>query len=265
MSGTPYSQPHNTLLSYGMFSLERDPIQDLTAEKLRHLGIEAVLFDLDDTLIYTAEIFRGCMAQYTEVIARSLKLDSTYVGKRLEELNNEGYRKYGVSPDRWSIVLDQLSGELKDKGVVKENIGIIMEIYTKEPRVRPGAKAILSGLLDSGFKLGVVTHADLDWTMRKLIQTSLLSYFDVVEIADVNGGKTAVNWEKAMDALGVNGSQCLVIGDNLKGDIVPSVSLGAKTIWMPSPWSLYREGEVPEEVVQMSELSDFWDAVQKLK
>jgi putative hydrolase of the HAD superfamily len=265
VSGTPYSQPHDTLLSYGMFSLEKDPIIDLTAEKLRHLGIKAVLFDLDDTLIYTAEIFRACMAQYTEVVSRSLNLDKAYVGKRLDELNNDGYRKHGVSPDRWPTVLDQLSQELKDKGVVKENIGIIMEIYTIEPRVRAGAKAILGGLIDSDFKLGMVTHADLDWTTRKLTQTGLLSYFDVVEIADVKGDKTATDWKRGMDALGVTADQCLVVGDNLKGDIIPSVSLGARTLWMPSPWFVYREGEVPEGVVQINELSDFWDAVQKLK
>lgn len=67
-----------------------------------------------------------------------------------------------------------------------------------------------------------------------------------------------------MNLLGVEGAHCLVVGDNLKGDIIPATLLGAKAIWMPSPWSVYREGEVPEGVVQMVELRDFYDAIQKL-
>jgi len=40
-----------------MIELDRDPIFDEVKEKLKKLNIEAVLFDLDDTLIYTSEIF----------------------------------------------------------------------------------------------------------------------------------------------------------------------------------------------------------------
>lgn len=247
-----------------MINLERDSIQDQTSEKLQSLGIKAVDFDLDDTLIYTSEIFIGYMAEYTKTVSSALGLDYDIIRKRLQELNDEGYQKLGVSPERWSVVIDQLSKELNNEDVVKGNIDILMKIYTKEPRIRAGAKAILSGLRDSGFKLGMVTHANSDWTIRKLTQTGLLDYFDNIEIASENGHKTVEHWQKGIESLGVSFNQCLVVGDNLKGDIIPSVSLGAKAIWMPSPWSVYREGEVPERVVEMTELSGFWDAVQKL-
>ncbi|TRZ42338.1 HAD family hydrolase [bacterium] len=252
------------LLSYAMFEFERDPIQNQTAEKLHRLGIEAVVFDLDDTLIYTSEIFRRFMAEYVETVSRSLEINSLTLGKRLRELNDEGYRKMGVSPERWSAALDQLSLELNNSEVVKDNLSILMKIYVEEPRLRPGAKAILSGLGDAGFKLGMVTHANTDWTLRKLTQTGLINYFDAIEIANENGFKTVEHWKRGMDSLGVVYNRCLVVGDNLKGDIIPAVSLGARAIWMPSPWSEYRQGEVPKTVVEMNELSDFWGAVQKL-
>lgn len=248
-----------------MLEFERDPIQNQTAEKLRHLGIEAVVFDLDDTLIYTSEIFRRFMAEYVETVSALLDIDYGVLNERLRKLNDEEYFKMGVSPDRWKVILARLSQELNvDDETVMNNVDILMKIYTEEPRLRVGARAILGGLRDTGFKLGMVTHANTDWTLRKLTQTGLLNYFDAIEIANENGFKTIEHWQKGMGLLNVEYHRCLVVGDNLKGDIIPSVALGARAIWMPSPWSVYREGEKPKDVIQMENLCDFWDAVQEL-
>lgn len=264
MPGTPYSQFRKALLSYVMFEIERDPYVHIGAEKLRSLDISAVIFDLDDTLIYTGELFTLFKNQYAEVVSKATGIVPDVLLKRIQELNDEEFFKVGVSHNRWYTVLDRLSQELNDDGVVKDNIDIIMQIYNKEPRVRSGAKSILGHLRTSGFKLGMVTHASVEWTERKLSQTGLFSFFDAIEIVDPNGFKTKEHWQKGMDLLGVESKNCLVVGDNLKGDIIPSVSLGAKAIWMPSPWSVYRQGVVPDNVVEMDELSCFWDAVQKL-
>lgn len=253
------------LVSYGMHEFEFDPIQRITAEKLRSLGIEAVIHDFDDTLIYTGELFTERRAEYVEIISKETGIDQTVLNNRIQELNDEEFAKMGVAPKRWETVLRRLSEEIKDEGVVMENIDIIMKIYTDTPRLRTGARAILGGLKDSNFKMGLVTHASSEWTIRKLTQTGLLDFFESIVVADENGFKTKEHWKKCMDDLGVNPGKCLVVGDNLKGDIIPAVSLGARAIWMPSPWSVYREGEVPQGVVEMSELQDFWDAVQKLK
>ena len=247
-----------------MKEFEIDPFQNQASERLRGLGIKALLFDLDDTLIYMSEIFKGYMAEYVEVVSATLEIDPSIFSKRLQELNDEGYQKMGVSPRRWESVLEQLFYEFNENKAITDNLDILMRIYTTEPRIRPGAKAILSGLKENDLKLCCVTHANSDWTYRKLTQTGLLDYFDAIEIADENGSKTIENWKKGMELLGVSPDQCLNVGDNLKGDIVPSVILGARAIWMPSPWSVYREGEVPLGVVQMEDLSGFWDAVQKL-
>lgn len=248
-----------------MREFDKDPLINHTTEKLRSLNIQAVIFDLDDTLIYTGELFTRFKAEYSEVVSSATGIDTHFILKRLQQLNDEEYLKMGVAPKRWNVVIDRLSQELNNVTPIKENIDILMKIYTQEPRVRPGAKSILKNLKVSGFKVGMVTHASTEWTERKLLQTGLIDYLDAIEIVDPNGFKTIEHWQKGMDLLEVESDKCLVIGDNLKGDIIPSHTLGAKTIWMPSPWSVYREGVVPQGVVQMNELSDFWTAVHKLK
>lgn len=248
-----------------MLEKERDPLVHESSEILKKLGIKAVLFDFDDTLIYTSELYTQFKAQYVQIVSAVTGIDSYALLKRIQELNDEEYLKMGVSSGRWNVVIDRLSQEYGGNAVFKSNIDILMQIYQTAPRLRAGAKNILGGLRESGFKIGLVTHASTDWTERKLHQTGLLDFFDAIEIADPNGFKTVEHWQKGINLLNVGNVECLVVGDNLKGDIIPANSLGTKTIWMPSPWSVYREGVVPEAVVQMSELSQFWDAVQKLQ
>jgi putative hydrolase of the HAD superfamily len=248
-----------------MLEFERDPILNQTIEKLRRLGIEAVEFDLDDTLIFTAEIFRRWMEEYSRVVCLEIGADAVEFGNRLKVINDEEYVTSGVSPTRWLVVTERLFREYDKEQVIRDRVDVLMRIYQTEPRIRPGAKPILSGLRDGGFKLGMVTHANTDWTMRKLYQTGLINYFDAIEIASENGHKTVEHWQRGMGQLEVPCNRCLAVGDNLKGDIIPAMSLGARAIWIPSPWSVYREGEVPKGVVEMKELSGFWDAVQELK
>lgn len=247
-----------------MIEFEHDPIHEQSAEKLRSLGIKAVIFDLDDTLIYTGEIFVQAMAKYVETISALTGLDPDILKNRIQELNDEEFRKMGVSPKRWDVVINKLAQEIGYESLLKDNLSIFKKIYTQEPRVRPGAKITLDGLRNNNLKIGMVTHASTEWTLRKLSQTGLLDYFDVIEVADENGFKTPEHWQKCMDSLNVQGHECLVTGDNLKGDIISSVSLGAKAIWIPGHWSVYREGDVPEGVVIMENFSDFHEAVQKL-
>lgn len=247
-----------------MAELEKDLFAEASCDKLKSLGIEAVIFDFDDTLIYTSEIFVEAMDLYVEKISAITQLDPIQMKKRLWELNKEEHKKNGVCPHRWSSVIDDLSQEIGFSEICHDHLPILMGIYTKEPRLRPGALSLLQSLNNSRFKVGMVTHANVEWTIRKLRQTGLDRYIHTVEIADEFGEKTTANWQKCLDALGVQGHQSLFVGDNLQGDIAPSVALGAKAFWIPSPWEVYRKGVVPEGVSQINELSDFWDAVDQL-
>lgn len=253
------------MLKYRM-NLETVPVVDVAAEKLEALDVKAVIFDLDDTLIYMSDIFGSQMWSYAEAVAAELGMDQKSVYETLSEINDEEYKTMGVSPERWESVVSKLAETLGDEtGIVEEMKTILYEIYEIEPRLKPGAKAILDGLQKAGMKIGLVTHANEEWTFRKLEQTGLWDYFDQIVIANENGHKGKQHYSRAMELLEVPPEQCLVTGDNLNGDIVPSAELGARTIWMPSPWSVYREEVVPNGTVQIGELSEWWDGLLRLE
>jgi FMN phosphatase YigB (HAD superfamily) len=245
--------------------LDRDPYATNVVEHLKKVGIKGVVFDLDDTCIYTAEIFRNFMEAYVRKTAEEMGLGYEAVYSRLSAINDEEYRNMGVSPKRWDIVCERLSTEFEDKqGIIMGNLPILKLIYATEPRVRGGVNAILSHLSEGGMRLGMVTHANVEWTEWKMKRTGLDRYFEVVVIADENKFKGVEHWAKALELMNLQGKEAVVVGDNLKGDIIPGMSLGMKGVWMPSPWSVYREGEVPSNTVQIDEFSGLLDGLHKI-
>lgn len=245
---------------------ERDPIFREAKERLDNLGIKGVLFDLDDTLIFTSEIFSQCMQEYADLVAKRMGLEKTLVLEVLRAINDEEYKKMGVNPRRWRAVVEKLAERFSGfEGVIIENLDILLKIYSIEPRIRRGARAVLEIFRGSGVKMGLVTHANVEWTYFKLNNLGLWDYFDQVVIVDENGHKKADDWRRGMDALELFPEKCLVVGDSLSGDIRPGDELGARTVWLPSPWSVYRQGEVPEKTVQIDEIFGLLAALRCLR
>ena len=248
-----------------MKGIELDPTIVRSNEKLRQLGIEASLFDLDDALIYTSEIFRRRMAEYADAVAADSGIDRTYFATRLAVINDEEYVTGKVNPNRWKKVVARLAGDFPTAAdSIILHLPILFKIYSTVPRLRGGAVSVLSGLKSGGKKIGIVTHSNEDWAFWKLRMTGLINYQNVVVVADQDRDKTSEHWRKCAELLGVPGSKCLVFGDNLRGDIISGMSIGARGVWMPSPWSVYREGTVPDGVVQIEKLEDFWDGISRL-
>ncbi len=249
-----------------MINLEHDPILGNVKERLNQLGIEGVLFDLDDTLIYTSEIFIQCMQEYSVFVSELIGVETNEVLEALRLINDEEYRKMGVNPKRWAVVVEKLAEVFvgREKEIV-ENLDMLIRIYSIEPRIREGARGILEMLNKTGVRMGLVTHANVEWTHFKLDRLGLWEYFETVVIVDENGHKKSDDWKRGMDAIGTEPEKCLVVGDSLGGDIKPGDELGARTIYLPSPWSVYREGQVPARTIIIDEIADTLAALDKLR
>lgn len=246
-----------------MFEIERDPIIHLTNERLRRLGIKAVLFDLDDTLIYTSEMYIRHMDEYSCDLARQLCIDSEIVFGLLSKFNTEEYLKNGANPDNWTTIIRRVGEEL-DCSELAANLRFHIDaVYTDEPAVIPGARQVLSGLKKGRFLLGEVTWGKSGWTSRKNCQTGLENFMDVIVPANIYKPKNEEDWLKGINLLGVTPEECLICGDSFKGDILPALSLGARTIFITGKRN-NNKVEIPSTVVTVESIADFWDVVLKL-
>ncbi len=246
----------------------KDRIFAETKERLNNKGIEAILFDFDDTLIFTSEIFTKYMNEYITKVSDETGIEYKAINESLRRNNDEEYKKSGVNPHRWVDVVDKMTREfVGHENAIINNLDLLMKIYTEEPRIRPGARAVLYTLQTSGTKIGLVTHANTDWTWRKLNFSGMINYFDSILIADENGHKETTHWQSMMSDLGVIPEKCLVVGDSINSDIIPASKLGAKTMWVQngSSWSVYRTGNVPDNTVVIDDIKDLLSAIDRLR
>lgn len=237
-------------------------------EKFVSLNIKVVLFDLDDTLIHTQELFKKYMDEYVEFVSRDSGLSKDKVRSDLERLNNEEYKKVGVNPERWVVVAQRMRDEeIGYSNTPIDNLGTLRKIYEDPPRVKSGVMALLTILKESGVRMSLVTHANEDWTWRKLKNTDLAKYFEIIKIVDENRHKAAGDWLEVVDQMEVLPSETLILGDSLGGDIIPGASIGARTMWLHtgSTWSMYRTGEVPVETVQLDDVGQLLSALGRLR
>ena len=103
----------------------------------------------------------------------------------------------------------------------------------------------LSDLL-SHYRLVVFTKGELQDQENKLHRSGLAKYFSHVEITS---NKTEVEFQQLCEHLGILPFQLLMVGNSLKSDIAPALTIGASAIHIPFhvTWQLEHSEDIEHE------------------
>jgi pyrophosphatase PpaX len=195
----------------------------------RLAGVEAVLFDLDGTLIDTVELILTSFRHATrEVLGESLpdQVMMAGVGKPLIKQMRE------FAPEH----ADELLRVYREHNA---------EAHDRMVREYPGTEEVLAGLADEGMPMGVVTSKGTPMTLRGLRLFDLERYFGVVVTADM------VELHKpdphpvrhAAELLGVDVTRCVYLGDS-PHDMEAALASGA--IAVAALWGAFTTEQVLE-------------------
>lgn len=241
--------------------------------------IEAVIFDLDDTLISWAKP----EITWPEYLAPIIRNAVAYLGTNGVETNPT---TFGVTYSRIVRAAWQYSRDANDTtavsmaGVVHQtlseldidpdsiDIRAMMEAFDWYPmpgvRVYPDTIAVLTELKQRGYKLGLITNAYQPMWMRdiELEQDGLLEFFE----ARITSGDTgfmkpdpAIYW-RMMGMLNTSPDKAMYIGDTPKRDVLGANRSGMVSVLIDPP-HLEKEISSPEEtpdftIHTLSELLD---------
>lgn len=195
--------------------------------------IKVIAFDADDTLWSNEPFFQEIEKQYTDLLKPYGTSEDISAALFQTEMNNLKYLGYGAKAFTISMVETALhvSGQ-KISGTDIQHIIELGKSLLKMPiELLPGVKETLKVLKEKGkYKLVVATKGDLLDQENKLGRSGLASYFDHIEVMP---DKTEKEYQRMLNILQIAPSEFVMIGNSLKSDIQPVLSLGGYGIHIP--------------------------------
>ncbi len=221
------------------------------------LTVDAVIFDLDGTLIDSASIYY----QIIDVIFKRLGIPPVSKKILLEAMKNGEFE--------WDLVLP---GEMKNRQeeLIEKARGIIDEIapsmFHEQVKIIPGTAEILKAIAAEGLKLALVTSSLKDYMALKLAPLSeagVENLFEVVITADdvQNKKPHAEPLVMCSDKLGLAPGHCVYVGDT-RVDIKAGNAAGMQTVGVLSGFDDYAalKNENPNVIIDsIAELGNTLD------
>lgn len=233
------------------------------------MSIKAVLFDLDDTLLWDERSVKEAFQATCAEAAKQYEVDPESLEEAVRREARALYESFETFPFTKMIGINPFEGlwahftegkqeefrklqalapsyrkeawtrGLRALGVEDEDLGSRLgEMFAVERRKRPIVYEETFEVLDQlkgKYKLLLLTNGSPDLQQEKLAGVpQLAAYFDHIIISgDFGQGKPAAAiFEHAMGLLGITAEEGVMIGDKLTTDILGSNTVGMRNMWI---------------------------------
>ncbi|WP_028559729.1 HAD family hydrolase [Paenibacillus pinihumi] len=217
--------------------------------------IQAVIFDLDNTLLDRSITFRRFTNAFLATHLPHLN-ETEELANRIIDLDQDGYTDKRVL---FSQLLDELPWEQKPE--LQELMEFYKSEYVKSAVLMEQAVEVL-GHLRSKYKTGMITNGQTLIQYGKIDQLELRSHFDTIIVSEEAGIKKPDPkiFEMAVNRLNVKPEQCIFVGDHPVNDIEGAAAAGMRTVWIQvnQPW---REGVKAEPLKTIRQLNELLDVL----
>ena len=206
------------------------------------VDLEAVIFDLDDTLHDDTATYHGAASRVAHDVAR----ESGIVAQRLLDAYIAQSERFWSTLDTatLSVKLVDLRTAMWHAALAETGLddaalaGRCADAYNAHRRnlleLWPGARELLQRLRAGGYKLALITNGFSETHRDKLTVLQLDGAFDEVFIADEVGmvKPDPRLFRLAAQRLGVAPEACAMVGDRFDRDVRGGASVGMFTVWM---------------------------------
>lgn len=230
--------------------------------------IKAVMFDLDDTLLWDHRSIDEAFAETCEAAAEKYELDPKELEEAVRKSARELYASYETFPFTQMIGINPfegLWGHFRDDDANFRKMNTIVPTYRKDawtsglkeigiddrelgqelaelfPKIRRTKHYVYDETyhtletLKGTFKLLLLTNGSPDLQQEKLAGVpDLPSYFDEILISGSFGrGKPDPSlFQHALDLLGVSKEEVIMVGDKLTTDVLGANQAGITSVWI---------------------------------
>ncbi len=193
--------------------------------------IKVIAFDADDTLWHNENYFQEIEHKFCSMLEEYLPQHSVERELLKIEIANVALYGYGIKSFMLSMIeaAIQISNKTIQVSVIERIIALGKEMLDKPVEKLEGVEDLLDSLKRS-YKLVVATKGDLLDQERKLKKSGLAYYFHHIEIMSEKGVE---DYQKLIKHLDISPSEFLMIGNSLKSDVLPVITLGGYGVHIP--------------------------------
>lgn len=261
--------------------------------------IKAIFFDLDDTLLWDERSVKEAFLATCLVAGEKHGVDPDRLEEAVRSAARELYSSYetyaytqmiGINPFEglWGNFLDEEDHFRKMKEIVPayrreawtrglQVLGIddtsfgeeLAERFPVERRKHPFVYEDTFSVLDKlkgDYKLLLLTNGSPDLQNTKLaITPEIAPYFDHIIISGAFGrGKPDPSiFEHALELIGVDKDEAIMVGDNLMTDILGASRVGMKSVWINRHEKKRNEVVPSYEIKSLGELFGILDGLKE--
>lgn len=203
----------------------------------------AILFDLDDTIIYAygrpLVAWGKVMADFASQLAPlGPQSAAMTVMEHAREFWSDADRhrtwRHRLTDARRQIVASAFPG--RDAYLTNAIADRFTKLRDDEMYLFPGAVDTLEQLRRRGVRLTLITNGDGETQRAKIVRFALATHFDHIQIEGEHGfGKPEERaYRHALAALDVDAANTWMVGDNLEWEVAAPQRLGIYAIWYDS-------------------------------
>lgn len=200
------------------------------------LGVDRplVIFDGDDTLWWSEELYDAARNQAGEIVAES-GLDATEWDRLERQLDLENVTRLGLSSERFPTSCAEAYREVSIRHGVRPDERIARAVYEAAASVFKKKASPVDGVetaldeLSAFAELALLTKGDDAVQRKRIADSGLSSYFSLI---DVVGNKTHLTFKRVLDRFRAVPADAWSVGNSLLSDILPAVEIGMSAVWI---------------------------------
>lgn len=195
------------------------------------MEIKIIGFDADDTLWVNEPNYREAEKEFCDILTNYIsekEAEKALYKTEMQNLDLYGYGAKGFMLSLIETAIKVSNGNISSIEILNI-IAIGKKLLQKPIVLLDGVENVLKKV-SKKHKLIIATKGDLLDQERKLKKSGLAKYFHHIEIMS---NKNPDDYQKLLLHLEIKAEEFLMIGNSLKSDIFPVISLGGKAIHVP--------------------------------
>lgn len=199
--------------------------------EIDYSNVKVIGFDADDTLWVNETYFRNAEEQFASLLESfetKNKIDQELFKMEMKNLEIYGYGIKGFMLSMVESALE-LSNNTISQATISKILSLGKEMIMHPVELLEGVKEVL-GKLENNYRLIVLTKGDLLDQERKIERSGLTKYFNHIEVLS---DKKEENYLNLLEHLEIDVKEFLMIGNSLKSDVLPLLTIGAQAVHVP--------------------------------